>query len=304
MLYRRALLAVGAAAICLPASAAAPLPKVRFGRLKRLPTFFSKHIGARTVDVWLPPGYERGKPQAVLYMHDGQMLFDPTNTWNQQAWEVDQVAAPLIESRRVRPFIVVAIHNHGSAQGRFAEYFPQAWLRMMSSSTRQRMQNFVGAQNFRADDYLKFLVHELMPKVDQTFGSGLGRADQYLMGSSMGGLISCYGLCEYPEVFAGAALLSTHWIGGFEQNDEVPSAAVEYLARNLPSPERVRVWMDRGDQELDAQYIAAQSRIDALMSAKGFRTPGFVSKTFAGAGHNERAWRARLHEPLMHLFAD
>mgnify|MGYP002382183372 CR=1 FL=1 len=118
------------------------------------------------------------------------------------------------------------------------------------------------------------------------------------MGSSMGGLISCYALCEHPQVFGGAACLSTHWIGSYERNEPIPSAALAYLREKLPAPASVRLWMDRGTTELDALYDEAQPRIDTLLAEKGFRAPGFVSKVFEGTGHNENAWRDRLPEVL------
>ena len=76
-----------------------------------------------------------------------------------------------------------------------------------------------------------------------------------------------------------------------------------HLRAKLPPPDTVRLYMDRGTTELDAQYDQAQPRIDALMAEKGFRAPGFVSRVFEGTGHNERAWAARLDVPLMHLMA-
>ena len=78
----------------------------------------------------------------------------------------------------------------------------------------------------------------------------------------------------------------------------VPAAAIRYLREKLPPPHSVRLWMDRGDLELDALYDQAQARVDVLMAGKGFRAPRFVSRVFAGTGHNERAWRDRLPEVL------
>ena len=153
----------------------------------------------------------------------------------------------------------------------------------------------------RSDAYLRFLVEELKPAIDARYATRPGRDDCLLMGSSMGGLISCYGLCEYPQVFGGAACVSTHWIGGFERNEVVPAAAEAYLRAKLPPPETVRLWMDRGTVELDALYDRAQARIDALMAAKGFKPPRFVSKVYEGSGHNEKDWSRHLHEPLQFL---
>jgi len=259
---------------------AVPVATVRHGRLERLPALASRHVDARPVDVWLPPGYDSRRPHAVLYMHDGQMLFDPSTTWNKQAWELDRMAAPLLARGALSDFIVVAPWNNGKL--RFAEYFPEAWVAHLDATWRDTLAE-------------RALLGP--PR------SGREREHTFLAGSSMGGLISRYGLCEHPRVFGGAACLSTHWIGGYERNDVVPAAALRYLRDKLPTPDSVRIWMDRGDQDLDALYDRAQARVDALMADKGFRAPRFVSKVFAGTGHNERAWRDRLPEVLGFLLA-
>lgn len=278
------------------ASAASPMPQARFGRLERLPTIASRHVDPRPVDVWLPPGYDGRRPHAVLYMHDGQMLFDPATTWNQKAWEVDRMAAPLLADGRLRDLIVVGPWNNDKL--RFAEYFPQAWMPLLDEPWRRTLAERALNGPPRSDAYLHFLVEELKPAIDARYATRPAREHTFLAGSSMGGLISLYGLCEYPQVFGGAACLSTHWIGGFERNDVVPAAALRYLRDKLPPPDSVRLWMDRGDQTLDALYDQAQAQVDRLMAEKGFTAPRFVSKLFAGTGHDETAWRDRLPEVL------
>lgn len=283
------------------ACAQAPaLPRPAVGRLERLESFPSKHIGSRHVDVWLPPGWTPDKRCAVLYMHDGQMLFDATTTWNRQAWLVDQVVARGMAEGRLRDVIVVGPHNHPTL--RHAEFFPQGFLpHLAPESLRQRFVGEALKGQPRADAYLRFLVEELKPAIDARFATERGRDSTFVMGSSMGGLISVYALCEYPQVFGGAAALSTHWIGGYERNDEIPSAAIAYLRDRLPPPAEVKLYMDRGTTQLDAQYDQAQPRIDALMAEKGFRPPRFVTRVFEGTGHNEVDWSKRLHIPLEFL---
>lgn len=93
----------------------AALPQVSSGKIKRLENFSSEYIPARHVDIWLPPGYNKNKDYSVLYMHDGQMLFDANQTWNKQEWQVDEVASALITQGTTRPFIVVGVFNGGEA---------------------------------------------------------------------------------------------------------------------------------------------------------------------------------------------
>lgn len=204
--------------LSLTFSVSAALPKVSSGKLVRIAEFSSQFVPSRNVDVWLPPGYTSESTYPVIYMHDGQMLFDATITWNKQAWEVDNTAARMIKSEQIPPVIIVGIWNGGS--NRHSEYFPQKPFNNLSSSTQQKLYregehgtNKLFAKPVYSDDYLRFLVKELKPHIEKTYS--IKSDASYLMGSSMGGLISWYGLMEYPEEFAGAACLSTHWPGDF-----------------------------------------------------------------------------------------
>jgi enterochelin esterase-like enzyme len=284
-----------------PAAPAAPaLPGVETGRLVRLADFASQHVAARHVDVWLPEGFAADGRHAVLYMHDGQMLYDARTTWNKQAWNVQTVAARLMAAGQIRPFIVVGVWNTGPT--RFAEYFPQRFVdHLAPGPARDVLLQRAAMGPVRSDAYLRFLVEELKPAIDARFRPATGSGDTFIAGSSMGGLISLYALTEHPQVFGGAACLSTHWIGYFERNAEVPAAALAYLRQHLPPPGRHRLYMDRGTAELDALYDQAQERVDALMREKGFGAPTFDTRVFEGAGHHERAWAERLHIPLLHL---
>lgn len=304
---RRSLLAAGPAtlaAAALPGCALNPappaVPSVDVGRLERIADMPSRHVAPRHVDVWLPPGFNPDRSHALLLMHDGQMLYDARTTWNQQAWNVHRAAAPLIASGRVRPFIVAGVWNTGST--RFAEYFPQGFIEHVPEGPGRRVLLDRGiAGRPLADAYLRFVVEELKPALESRYGTAGGAAGTLIAGSSMGGLISLYALTEYPQVFGGAACLSTHWIGGFERNNEIPAAALAYLRRKLPPPGRHRLYMDRGTAELDALYDQAQAQVDALMRERGFAPPLFDTRVFTGAGHNETAWAERLHIPLLHL---
>lgn len=88
-----------------------PLPVVSAGTIERIPMLTSEYVPARNVDVWLPEGYPSQAPYSVLYMHDGQMLFDANTTWNKQEWRIDEVATALMQAGKVKPFIVVGIWN-------------------------------------------------------------------------------------------------------------------------------------------------------------------------------------------------
>lgn len=270
------------------------------GRRERWAPIESRHIGRRDIEVWLPPNYDAGQQHSVLYFHDGQMAFDPSTTWNGQAWQIDQTLGPLIADGSLQSTLIVAVWNGGKR--RHAEFFPQGFLPYLEPPEwRDAFVNQALGGQPRSDDYLKFIVEELKPAIDARYATRADREHTFLMGSSMGGLISLYGLCEYPQVFGGAAALSTHWIGIFERNSQIPSAALAYLERKLPPAGSFRLYLDRGTEQLDGLYDEAQRGVDQLLSRLGHTPPTTISRVFDGAGHTERDWQHRLAIPLRHL---
>ena len=295
--------------LCLLAvGVSAQIPKVSSGRMERIDSFRSNYISARTVDVWLPPDYPAAGRYDVLYMHDGQMLFDSTITWNRQEWRADETADRLIDQQETRPFIIVGVHNNPKL--RLAEYFPEGAARELPEAGRDSLLKEVGGR-LLGDEYLQFLTEELKPYIDSAFASNPTQPHTFIAGSSMGGLISLYAVCEYPKVFGGAACLSTHWPGSFRGlNDggELFGALRSYFDKQLPGRTKNKkraapllLYMDHGDKTLDSFYTPLQPQIDAIVRRKGYRDAQFASRFFPGADHSERSWAARLEEPLRFL---
>jgi len=279
---------------------AQPLPQVDVGRIERLERFASRHVDARHVDVWLPDGCSATARCDVLYMHDGQMLFDASTTWNRQAWNVHLALSRLIAAGRVAPTIVVGIWNNGPL--RHSEYFPEKFLRHVPEPEHAQVVAKGLAGRPRADAYLRFLVEELKPAIDARYATNPGRDHSFVMGSSMGGLISIYAMNEYPQVFGGAAGLSTHWVGKAEPNAVLPLAAFTYLRDHLAPPDGRRLYMDHGTTELDALYPTYQAFVNQIVRDRGYvEDRDAMLRVFDGTGHNERAWAARLEIPLRFL---
>ncbi|HMI07169.1 MAG TPA: alpha/beta hydrolase-fold protein [Flavobacterium sp.] len=288
----------------------AQIIKVSSGDLKHFPNFTSKYIMPRNIDVWFPDGYSKNEKYAVLYMHDGQMLFDASTTWNKQAWEVDEVAGKLQLEKKTQKFIVVGITS--ISEIRHSNLFPQKPFESLSQQTQDSLYALGQDKNqplfgtkVDSDNYLKFIVKELKPFIDHTFSVKTDKANTFIVGSSMGGLISLYAICEYPDVFGGAACLSTHWPGTFSVvNNPIPKAFLDYMKRNLPSPMMHKIYFDYGDQTLDALYEPYQKEADLIMMAKGFDGTNWVTKKFPGADHSEKSWEARLDVPLLFLLGN
>ncbi len=158
-----------------------------------------------------------------------------------------------------------------------------------------------------ADEYLMFLVHELKPYVDSAYSTLAGPDHTFLMGSSMGGLISLYAVCEYPKIFGGAACLSTHWPLAIPQQEptfDIPSTFRQYLDNYLPSPSNHKFYFDHGTATLDSLYKPHQNLIDSIMVKHGYTSENWMTKEFPGDEHSEVAWARRLHVPLEFLFGN
>lgn len=274
------------------------------GTLHRVENFPSKFIQPRNVDVWLPENYSEQKKYAVLYMHDGQMLFDASVTWNKQEWMVDEVAEKLIKSKVTKDFIVVAMWN--ISEIRWQDYFPQKALAYLEPDIKDALFEEAKKDNFNlnlnADNYLKFITQELKPYIDTTYAVHTKMEDTFIAGSSMGGLISWYAVCEYPEVFFGAACISTHWPGMMpKDHNPLPEAFFSYLKANLPSPKTHKFYFDFGTQTLDQYYPQYQESVNTVFTEKGYDNSNFKNLKFEGENHSEASWQKRLDIPLTFL---
>ncbi|WP_082106519.1 alpha/beta hydrolase [Kordia zhangzhouensis] len=283
--------------------------KLYAGKLMRVVDFPSNYIVPRNVDVWLPEDYSTDKKYNVLYMHDGQMLYDASTTWNKQEWKVDEVATKLMSEGSVKDFIVVSPWN--IAEIRWQDYFPQKAFDYLSADVQKKFREDAKKNNFslqfNADNYLKFLTEELKPYIDTTYSVKTERKHTFVAGSSMGGLISMYAMCEYPKVFSAAACISTHWVGAQPmENNPLPEAFFAYMDANLPSPKTHRFYFDYGTETLDKYYPQYAPKVDAIFKKKGYRdgSINFLNRKFEGADHSENSWQKRLHIPFMFLFLD
>ncbi len=280
-------------------SYAQTLPNVSSGSIKRIENFKSQFIASRNVDVWLPEGYNKSTKYNVVYMHDGQMLFDSTLTWNKKEWKVDEVFSELIKAKRIENCIVVAIWNNGNE--RISEYFPDKIFAHLDETTGKKFsEKYCNGKSANGDNYLKFIVTELKPYIDTNFSTKRDKDHTFMIGSSMGGLISVYALCEYPEIFGGVACMSTAWLSFFEPNYAIPAATFEYL-KNLPSPSGHKIYMDYGTGESDKEYILTQSFIDLIAKGKGYGESSYLSKIYDKAIHDEVSWSKRLNFPIEFL---
>lgn len=261
--------------------------------ITRHPDFSSRYTEPRNVDVWLPQGARSSERFPVIYLHDGQNLFDPELCGFGIDWGVDEAIERLAAAGRGRAAIAVGIWNIAH---RWRDYMPAQPLRNMpGEQARQSLYYQVESDPPRSDEYLRFIVEELKPFIDATYPTLPERQHTFVMGSSMGGLISLYALEQYPQVFAGAGCLSTHWPAG-------GADLVEALGAALPPAGDHRLYFDYGTQGLDADYEPFQLRMDRHLRNNGYAQDiDWITRKFPGADHNEASWRARLDIPLAFL---
>lgn len=246
----------------------------------------------RHVEIWLPPGYdqERDRRYKVLYMSDGQNLFDPRIANTGTDWGVDEAAASLVEEGAIEPIIVVGVWSSSS---RGEEYSP--W--------------------HGAPQYAKFLIEELMPRVNAEFRTLTGPENTAHMGSSMGGLLSFYLAIYHPEAFGACGCVSTHFplseavVAQHFQTIETSAApdTTPYILREIESglkvPPNARLWFDYGTEGLDAEYGATHAAVREWLAAQDLvEGRDYSVRDYAGATHNEASWRARLKDPLAFLY--
>lgn len=269
------------------------------GRIDVWPSVPSAHVEPREIQIWLPPGYD-DTPTArypVVYVHDGQNLFDPSRSpFSGHDWALDEVMTALIDTGAVRPAIIVGIESRGmrilemAPEDIMTDVFPPDTL----AEARRQLESGVGipaSAPLLGNDYLAFVVEEVMPRVNAEYRTLTGPEHTFIMGSSMGGLAAIYALVKRPDVFGGAAALSTSWhlMGDY---------MLDWLAAKWPRSTGSRLYMDYGTGASDRSISPYQNDVDALLGALG---ASVTSHVFEDAEHSEIAWRMRAHLPLQYL---
>ena len=311
----KALLAVIALLLAAPAAAADPthmVPKISEGRIVAWPALDGGTAGPMTVWVWLPPEYESdpSKRFPVLYMHDGQNLFDKALTGYNQEWQMDEAIPRMVRQGDLRSWIVVGVQ---SPKARYRGLFPQKILPLLPADFRKRVTDLEDGGpkgDFAGDAYLKFMVETVKRRVDGEFRTLAGPEDTAVMGSSMGGLMAFYAMAEYPQVFGQAAAVSMH-VGlasssekGIDHDKVAGDAAGafgKYLAGSTMKPEANRLYIDHGTGTLDGSYGPYSAALVPVLESSGWTRPSFLFRTYAGAEHNETAWAQRVDIPLAFL---
>lgn len=260
----------------------------RTGMIKTHERFKSKVLAnERTVWVWLPPDYDKHKDARypVLYMHDGQNLFDAAGAFIGIEWGADETADRLIREKAIPPIIIVGIAN---TPNRMSEYTP--WVDESRKS------------GGKGEAYSTFLIDEVKPFIDKNYRTKADRMNTAVAGSSLGGLISLHLAMEHPEVFSKCAAISPAlmWADG------------RIMKEVEAKPERlrgIRLWFDMGTKEgrqietFDSA-VTWTRRLKQALDKGGLRSgQDYRYVEVEGGEHNEAAWAVRFDQVLEFLFA-
>jgi predicted alpha/beta superfamily hydrolase len=230
----------------------------------------------RTVRLYLPPSYaaRADKRYPVIYMHDGQNLFDDATSYAGE-WGIDETMDTLARTRGFEA-IVVGVDNGGEQR-----------LRELSPWTNAKYGSAQGEQ------YMAFVVDTVKPWIDAHYRTQAGRESTAIAGSSMGGLISHYALLRYPQVFGKAAIFSpSYWFSG----------EVYGQTKAHPWPTGTRTYFYIGGRE-DEESVPDVDRMLALLGTQKHAPGDIVRSVDPAAEHDERAWRAEFPRAVAWLFA-
>lgn len=255
------------------------------GLIRRHDGFPSRILGTeRTILVYLPPGYQREERRyPVLYLHDGQNVFDAATSFSGVEWGADETAQRLIMEGRMQPIIMVAVYH----QDRVNEYTP--------------VMDVMRKEGGQGELYARFLAEELKPFIDENYRTLPEAGHTAVAGSSLGGLISLYLAAGRPQVFGMCAALSPSlsWSRGW---------ILRYLLGTPGWAGRVRFWVDMGtregrDLESFRHGIMELQNLEGVFRARGLAAErDYHALLIAGGRHHERDWARRFDQVLLYLF--
>jgi len=250
------------------------------GQLRKHEQFASRFLrNQRDLIVYTPPGYP-DQPDGrypVLYLHDGQNLFDGATSFIPgQDWHVGPTADEGILSGAVEPLIIVGMYN---TKARIREYTPTHVPKLGGG---------------RADRYARFLMDEVKPFIDREYRTLSGAENTGIGGSSLGGLVSLYLGLKHSRLFGRIAALSPSvwW------NQQV----IHRFARATPVEPRPRIWLDIGTRE-GPRIVQDVEKFRDVLLEKGWKLEQDLHyERVEGAEHNEAAWAQRVGPFLRFLF--
>jgi predicted alpha/beta superfamily hydrolase len=260
-------------------------------QVRGVPGFVERRdFSGRRVDFWAPSA----PTSHVLIAHDGQNVFDHRTATRHRTWKMAQSAINVSNELGIAPPAIIAVFHSRTPDN--------PWGRIIDLAPQDPFQNGVqpagsastplAAEELMGNAYLAQITDVIAPTIADEIGIDLAMANKALIGSSMGGLATLYGLGKRPDFFTTGLALSTHWIAG---NHPLVDALVDLL----PKPGTHKIWMSHGTRGHDAKYGPFQKHADARMKELGWQLgKDFETRVYQRSGHNERSWARYLDQPM------
>jgi len=249
----------------------------------------SLHLNTiRRLTVWTPPRprTRRASPYPVLYLNDGQNLFDPARAFAGNTWQVAETAARLVRTRRIPPLIIVGIDHGGVRRNR--EYLPVEDARNPT------------AKNPLGREYAEFVTREVMPFIARMYPIARGASNTGFGGSSYGAIAALNTVMTKPAIFGKVLLESPSlYVGG------------EYVLRKAAEVVRWpgRIYLGVGTSETrsperNQETVDNVLKLESILRDAGLGFRRLCTVVEEGATHSEGAWAARLPAALEFLFGE
>ncbi len=279
------------------------------GTLMVAPDVALPALPPRAIYVWQPDAAPPQQGFPVLYLQDGQNLFDARLVPFGIAWEADRCASRLIDAGIIPPVMLVGI---ASTAARFQDYAPALILDRLPAASRLLVEGLWGG-SARSASYATAVIEHLKPMIDAQFPTSPVARDTIVGGASLGAAVALEILARYPDRVGGAACLSAHVsllpVTGAEPipadfQAAVVDAVADFANSCLPEAGRHRLWIDRSDEGIDRFYPPSHAALVSALRHKGFAEgDDLMARCYPAVGHDESAWRARLGDVLAFLFA-
>lgn len=264
--------------------------------IKRFP---SKYVNWRTVEILTPINVPHDASFPVLYMLDGQNIFHSFENMDgteNKGLNIDAVIDSLNLGGQLPQMIVVGIFYTEKRMSDYMPEQPRELLKERIATTKDLWYKRFAEYPPNSDNELRFIVEELKPYIDSNYKTQKDMANTFIGGWSIGGLLSTYAVCEYPDVFGGAVSFSPHW-------PALDGVFVEYLKDKLPNPVDHRIYLDYGRNDLKNNYDSLQIIVEKTLQQAGFvKDQNWITLTLDNETTLENDWPYRLATSLQFLF--
>ena len=261
------------------------------------------YLKERKLRVWIPESYAHSKRRFnVVYFHDGQMLFDSTDTWNHQSWDLVHATNKYLPRRAV---ILVGIDN--DPEHRYAEFFPAPIYPVLPTAVQFTLRDSLWNGLPRFESYANALISDVFPLIESSWNVNPGGENRTMVGSSMGGIVSLTFLLTHPNELSSIACLSMHlplineWKFKDRYKEPLSIAFNDFLQEKGESLKDKAIYIDRGDQSLDAIYAGYFPAFEASLNPLKQNNQVWL-RLIKNSGHSERDWAKRIG-PILKLVA-